>query len=57
MLVKLFQWLEQFNPDFSVFGYITLRSILSALTALALSLLLGRRRISPRLAHPPWVAP
>jgi phospho-N-acetylmuramoyl-pentapeptide-transferase len=41
MLVQLFHWLEQFNPDFSVFGYITLRSILSALTALALSLLLG----------------
>src|SRR5210317_20248 len=41
MLVKLFHWLEQFNPDFAVFGYITLRAILGALTALALSLMLG----------------
>ncbi len=41
MLVKFFQWLAEFNPDFSVFGYITLRGILSALTALAISLLLG----------------
>jgi phospho-N-acetylmuramoyl-pentapeptide-transferase len=41
MLVTLFQWLEQFNPNFSVFGYITLRAILGALTALAISLLLG----------------
>ena len=41
MLLKFFQWLAEFNPDFSVFGYITLRSILSALTALAISLVLG----------------
>ena len=41
MLVKFFEWLQQFNSDFSVFSYITLRSILSALTALAISLLLG----------------
>ncbi len=31
----------EFNSGFAVFGYITLRSILGALTALVLSLLLG----------------
>jgi phospho-N-acetylmuramoyl-pentapeptide-transferase len=41
MLLKFTEWLSGFNPDFSVFAYITLRSILSALTALAISLLLG----------------
>ena len=41
MLVGFFDWLAQFNPDFNVFGYITLRAILGALTALGLSLLLG----------------
>ena len=41
MLLELFQRLALVNPDFNVFIYITLRSILSALTALAISLLLG----------------
>ncbi len=41
MLLWLSQWLSAFNPDFSVFSYITLRSILSALTALAISLIIG----------------
>jgi phospho-N-acetylmuramoyl-pentapeptide-transferase len=41
MLLWLFEKLAELNPDFNVFGYITLRSILSALTALLLSLLLG----------------
>ncbi len=41
MLLGFFNWLAGFNPDFNVFGYLTLRAILSALTALALSLLLG----------------
>ena len=41
MLVWLFQRLAEFNPDFNVFGYITLRAILSTLTALLVSLLLG----------------
>ncbi len=51
MLHWLFQNLQAVNPDFNVFSYITLRSILAALTALALSLLLGPafiRRISRR---------
>jgi phospho-N-acetylmuramoyl-pentapeptide-transferase len=41
MLVGFFSWLAEFNPDFNVFGYLTLRAILGALTALGLSLLLG----------------
>jgi phospho-N-acetylmuramoyl-pentapeptide-transferase len=41
MLLGFFNWLAGFNPDFNVFGYLTLRAILSALTALALSLVLG----------------
>lgn len=56
MLVTLFQWLEQFNPNFSVFGYITLRAILGALTALAISLLLGpsfiRRLVAGQASQP-----
>ncbi len=56
MLVALFQWLEQFNPNFSVFGYITLRAILGALTALAISLLLGpsfiRRLVAGQASQP-----
>ena len=41
MLLDLFNWLAETNPDFSVFAYITLRGILGALTALAISLVLG----------------
>ena len=41
MLVRLFEWLAGIDSGFSVFSYITLRGILSALTALAISLLLG----------------
>ena len=41
MLLELFLWLAETNSDFSVFGYITLRGILGALTALAISLVLG----------------
>ena len=41
MLVGFFAWLAEFNPDFNVFGYLPLRAILGALTALGLSLLLG----------------
>ncbi len=56
MLVKFFQWLAEFNPDFSVFGYITLRAILSALTALAVSLILGpsfiRRLVRGQASQP-----
>lgn len=51
MLYWLFQHLKTIDPGFNVFSYITLRSILAALTALALSLLLGPafiRRLSSR---------
>jgi phospho-N-acetylmuramoyl-pentapeptide-transferase len=41
MLLELARWLEAVDRFFALFGYITLRSILSALTALAVSLLAG----------------
>ena len=41
MLVELALYLEQFNSGFNVFSYLTLRTILSALTALGVSLLVG----------------
>jgi phospho-N-acetylmuramoyl-pentapeptide-transferase len=56
MLLKLFTWMAESNPDFSVFSYITLRGILSALTALAISLLLGpafiRRLVKKQVKQP-----
>lgn len=56
MLLKLFTWMAEFNPDFNVFTYITLRGILSALTALAISLLLGpafiRRLVKKQVRQP-----
>jgi phospho-N-acetylmuramoyl-pentapeptide-transferase len=45
MLLAFAEWLQGHYSAFNVFNYITLRSILSALTALALSLLLGPRLI------------
>ena len=41
MLVALAQWLSESYSFFSVFQYITLRSILAVLTALGISLMLG----------------
>jgi len=41
MLYYLFDYLAQFNSGFDVFHYLTLRIILSAITALVLSLMLG----------------
>ena len=41
MLLELALWLSQDIRGFNVFGYITLRTVLSALTALAISLLAG----------------
>lgn len=56
MLLELFTWLAELNPDFNVFFYITLRGILGALTALALSLLLGpafiRRLVKRQVGQP-----
>lgn len=56
MLLWLFEKLSEFSTGFNVFGYITLRSILSALTALLLSLLLGpafiRRLVRNQVGQP-----
>jgi phospho-N-acetylmuramoyl-pentapeptide-transferase len=41
MLLELTRWLEQLQAHFGLFGYLTFRGILSALTALALSLWWG----------------
>ena len=41
MLVWLTDYLSQFEPAFDVFGYLTLRSILAAGTALAIALITG----------------
>jgi phospho-N-acetylmuramoyl-pentapeptide-transferase len=56
MLLWLFERLAEVNPDFNVFSYITLRTILSALTALLASLLLGpafiRRLVRRQVGQP-----
>lgn len=56
MLLELFMWMSDINPGFNVFGYITLRGIMSALTALALSLILGpafiRRLVKKQVKQP-----
>jgi phospho-N-acetylmuramoyl-pentapeptide-transferase len=41
MLLYLTEWLTQFDRGFSVFQYLTMRTILGTLTALMISLLLG----------------
>jgi len=41
MLLLLAQWLSQFEPAFTVFGYLTFRTILSTLTALVIALVVG----------------
>jgi phospho-N-acetylmuramoyl-pentapeptide-transferase len=41
MLLHVFDWLAQYYGAFRVFSYLTLRAILAALTALAISLLVG----------------
>lgn len=41
MLLYFFEYLAQFYPGFQVFQYLTLRAILSALTALIISFLVG----------------
>ncbi len=56
MLFWLFQQLTEFNPGFNVFAYITLRTILGAMTALLVSLLLGpwfiRRLVKRQVGQP-----
>ena len=46
MLVMLFHWLSHYYHAFSVFDYLTLRSVLAALTALLLALFLGKPAIA-----------
>ena len=41
MLLYLFEYLEQYNSIFNVFGYLTLRSILGVLTALIICFVTG----------------
>lgn len=41
MLIQLADWLEQFHGGFNVFQYITMRTVMSALTALVVSLVFG----------------
>ena len=41
MLMSLFEWLTEYISGFNVFTYITMRAIMSALTALVISLVMG----------------
>ncbi|HET9580479.1 MAG TPA: phospho-N-acetylmuramoyl-pentapeptide-transferase, partial [Usitatibacter sp.] len=41
MLFEVAQWLESYMRAFNVFTYITLRVVLAALTALAISFIVG----------------
>tara|TARA_R110002167_G_C12624278_1_gene647028 strand:- start:135 stop:1211 length:1077 start_codon:yes stop_codon:yes gene_type:complete len=41
----LADWLQQYEPSFRVFSYLTLRAILSTLTALLIAVLIGPRMI------------
>jgi phospho-N-acetylmuramoyl-pentapeptide-transferase len=56
MLYWLFEQLAAINTFFNVFGYITLRTVLAALTALLISLLLGpwfiRRLLRQQIGQP-----
>ncbi len=50
MLYALTEYLSHYNSGFNLFGYLTFRSILGALTALAISLIVGPTMIR-RLKH------
>ena len=45
MLIWLADWLKQFEPGFFVFSYLTLRAILSTLTALVIAIVIGPKMI------------
>ena len=45
MLIWLTEWLTQFESGFNVFSYLTLRAILSTLTALLIAILIGPKMI------------
>ena len=51
MLLALAQWLAQDIRFFSVFSYITLRTVLAAMTALGISFLVGPRMIRKLTAY------
>ncbi len=51
MLVELAHWLEGYVRAFNVFGYITLRVVLAALTALAISFVVGPAMIRKLTAY------
>jgi phospho-N-acetylmuramoyl-pentapeptide-transferase len=51
MLLYLFEYLEQFNSSFNLFGYLTLRSILSVLTALIICFIAGPMMIKRFTDH------
>jgi phospho-N-acetylmuramoyl-pentapeptide-transferase len=51
MLLDLFAWLADYYGGFRVFGYLTLRAILAALTALSISLLVGPAMIRMLVAR------
>lgn len=46
MLIWLAEWLQQFDAGFNVFSYLTLRAILSTLTALLMAVLIGPKMIT-----------
>ena len=45
MLIWLADWLTQFESGFNVFSYLTLRAILSTLTALMIAIIIGPKMI------------
>jgi phospho-N-acetylmuramoyl-pentapeptide-transferase len=45
MLIWLAEWLQQFDAGFQVFSYLTLRAILSTLTALLIAVIIGPKMI------------
>jgi phospho-N-acetylmuramoyl-pentapeptide-transferase len=45
MLIWLADWLQQFDAGFGVFSYLTLRAILSTLTALLIAVIIGPKMI------------
>lgn len=51
MLLALFQWIAEDIRAFNVFSYITLRTVLAALTALSISFMIGPAMIRSLTAH------
>ena len=45
MLIWLAEWLTQFESGFNVFSYLTMRAILSTLTALLIAIIIGPKMI------------